>query len=255
MPIAAVLPFFSTLLGGIAAIRLRHRLHPFMALASGVLVATALADLLPEANELAGADQVIPVAIAALAGYLVLTLIEAFIHQTSFEHEDPHQAEGPVGEVPGAPTAAPATALGLLPPTSLILHSTLDGVAIGVGFQAGASIGLIVLLAVLAHDFADGMNVITLAFDAARGVKLAVSLLILDAIAPVVGAGLSLFVSIPPTALGLLLAWFAGVFIAIGAGHLLPEAQHHRPSDGPILVGLSALGAVIVLAIRIAGAP
>ena len=139
---------------------------------------------------------------------------------------------------------------------SLIVHSTLDGVAIGVGFQAGASIGLIVLLAVLAHDFADGMNVITLAFDAARGVKLAVSLLILDAIAPVTSGFVnSLFISIPSGMLGLLLAWFAGVFIAIGAGHLLPEAQHHRPSDGPVLVALSGVGAVIVLAIRIAGAP
>ena len=33
----AVLPFFSTLLGGAAAIRLRHRLHPFMAFAAGIL--------------------------------------------------------------------------------------------------------------------------------------------------------------------------------------------------------------------------
>ena len=47
----AILPFFSTLLGGTAAIRLRHRLHPFMAFAAGVLVATALADLLPEATD------------------------------------------------------------------------------------------------------------------------------------------------------------------------------------------------------------
>jgi len=44
----AILPVFSTLLGGTAAIRLRHRLHPFMAFAAGVLVATAVADLLPE---------------------------------------------------------------------------------------------------------------------------------------------------------------------------------------------------------------
>ena len=52
----AILPFFTTLLGGTAAMRLRHRLHPFMAFAAGVLVATALADLLPEANDLVGAE-------------------------------------------------------------------------------------------------------------------------------------------------------------------------------------------------------
>ena len=75
-------------------------------------------------------------------------------------------------------------------------------------------------------------------------------LLALDALAPLIGVGLSLLISIPPAALGLLLAWFAGVFIAIGAGHLLPEAQHHRPGDGPALVALAAVGATIVLVIR-----
>lgn len=249
MPIAALLPFFSTVVGGIAALRLRHRLHPFMAIASGVLVATALADLLPEAQALVGDGKVLEVAIAALAGYLVLTLVEAFIHQASFEHE--HSREPVPADGSAAPVPVPrATLLGLLPPTSLIVHSTLDGLAIGVGFQAGSNIGVVVLLAVLAHDFADGMNVITLALDAARGVKLAVAFLALDAVAPVIGAGLSLLISIPPAVLGLLLAWFAGVFIAIGAGHLLPEAQHHRPSDGPALVALSAAGATIVLLIR-----
>ncbi|HEX7950427.1 MAG TPA: hypothetical protein VF494_08765 [Candidatus Limnocylindrales bacterium] len=49
-PLAAFLPFFSTLAGGVATLRLSHRLHPFMAFASGVLVATAVADLLPEAG-------------------------------------------------------------------------------------------------------------------------------------------------------------------------------------------------------------
>jgi hypothetical protein len=103
VPIAAVLPFFSTLVGGIAALRLRHRLHPFMAVASGVLVATAIADLLPEAQGLAGAEKVLEVAIAALAGYLVLTLIEAFIHQASFEHEhhvEPDPTDAPAARLP-----------------------------------------------------------------------------------------------------------------------------------------------------------
>jgi ZIP family zinc transporter len=219
-----------------------------MAVASGVLVATAIADLLPEAQGLVGDAKVLEVAIAALAGYLVLTLIEAFIHQASFEHQNRHQPDSTDGS---AESTRRAALLGVLPPTSLIVHSTLDGLAIGIGFQAGTNIGLVVLLAVLAHDFADGMNVITLALDAARGVKLAVGLLALDAIAPVIGAGLSLLISIPPGVLGLLLAWFAGVFIAIGAGHLLPEAQHHRPSDGPVLVALSAVGVTIVVAIRL----
>ena len=46
---AAILPFFSTLAGGYAALRLRHRIHAIMALAAGVVVATA-GHLLPESQ-------------------------------------------------------------------------------------------------------------------------------------------------------------------------------------------------------------
>lgn len=250
MPLAALLPFFSTLAGGMAALRFHHRLHPFMAFASGVLVATAIVDLLPEAQALVGPERGIEVGIAALIGYLVFTLIESFIHQQSFEHALDHD------HGPGAAGAlehehSPARGfLAILPPASLIIHSTLDGLAIGLAFQAGAGLGLIVLLAVLAHDFADGMNVVTLALEAARGRRLAIGFLVLDALAPVVGAGLSLVIAIPDVALGWLLGSFAGVFIAIGASHLLPEAQHGRPSDGPLLIGLSAIGAVLVLVVR-----
>ena len=260
MPLVAILPFFSTLAGGIAALRLRHRLHAFMALAAGVVVATAVADLLPEAFELVGADSPLKIGIAAVVGFIGFSLVEAFLHQSSFEHgldlnHGGHGDEHAAGaHAPGThDAAAPARPNGLLavlPPLSLILHSTLDGLAIGLAFQAGGSIGLIVLVAVLAHDFADGMNVVTLALDAARGARLAVVLLVLDAIAPVAGAALSVVISIPPVVLGLLLATIAGEFIAIGAGHLLPESQHRDPRQGPALVALAAIGATVVLVVR-----
>jgi len=252
MPIAALLPFVSTLLGGLAALHFHHRLHPFMAFASGVLVATAVVDLLPEANALVGEARGLEVGIAALAGYLLFTLIESFIHQQSFEHGHVHDDHGLPLFQRARPEggSAPAGLLSVLPPASLLVHSTLDGLAIGLAFQAGSGIGLIVLLAVLAHDFADGMNVVTLALDAARGRGFAIVFLILDALAPLVGAALSFVVAIPDVALGWMLAAFAGIFIAIGASHLLPESQHERPSEGPLLVGLSALGAVLVLVIR-----
>src|SRR5690349_4797575 len=256
MPFAAVLPFFSTLAGGMAALRFHHRLHPFMAFAAGVLVATAVADLLPEAYGLVG-DHGLEVGIAFLVGFLVFVLIESFIHQQSFEHghvghdHAPNETVRGHGPAPlGAAAGSDRRLLGLLAPASLIVHSTLDGFAIGVAFQAGSSLGLIVLLAVLAHDFADGMNVVTLALDAAKGQGLAIGFLVVDALAPVVGAGLSLVIAIPDLTLGWLLAGFAGVFIAIGASHLLPESQHGHPTRGPALIGLTAIGAVIVLVVR-----
>jgi len=109
---------------------------------------------------------------------------------------------------------------------------------------------MIVLIAVLAHDFADGMNVATVALDAARGVRLFVLFVVLDAVAAPFGGAISTLFRIDNHTLGLLLGTFGGVFLAIGAGHLLPESQHHDPRRGPVMVGLAALGAAFALAVR-----
>jgi ZIP family zinc transporter len=135
-------------------------------------------------------------------------------------------------------------------PLSLIAHSTLDGLAIGLAFRANPEVGLLVGVAVLAHDFADGMNVVTLALARDSRMSLARGLLLLDALAPPIGAAIGTLAQIDNAVLGLLLAAFSGVFIAIGAGHLLPEANHRHPGSSPLLVGLSAVGAVLVLIVR-----
>jgi zinc transporter ZupT len=196
----AILPFFSTLLGGSAAIRLRHRLHPFMAFAAGVLVATALADLLPEATDLIGpsASPAVPGA-AAVVGFLLFSALEAFVHRETWEHEHQRVASGSDSSDPHArlvPTEQAGSALGLVGPLSLVAHSTLDGLA------------------------------------------------------PVIGAAIGTFADLNNMVLGFLLAGFAGVFLAVGAGHLLPEAHHRRPGASPLLVLLTAAGAGVVLVIR-----
>lgn len=267
---ATILPFFSTLLGGYAALRLRHRLHALMAFSSGVVVTTAIADLFPEAWELVGEGSAVAFGAAAMIGFIGFTFLEAFLHQSSFEHAGTlgHEHEGAAGHHHGdgdvdhdhaaeqraqpearAARRAPGI-IGLLPPISLVIHSAMDGLMIGFAFKAGEEIGFIVLLAVLLHDFADGMNVATVALDAARGVRLAVAFVIIDAIAAPFGGAISALISIDNMTLGLLLAAFGGVFVAIGAGHLLPESQHHDPKQAPVMVGLSALGAAVVLAVR-----
>ena len=259
MVLIGILPFGSTLLGGIAALRLRHALHPFMALAAGILVATALGDLLPEAIALLGTDRLVATGGLAVLGFLLFSSVEAFLHREAWEHERA-DAEAAIGhgadaDADGRGTVADARSgghshLGLVAPAGLIVHSTLDGFAIGLGFARDPSIGLIVLLAVLAHDFADGMNVVTLAFVGGRRDRGAIVLLVLAALAPIAGIALSSLLVPTDIVLGSLLAVFAGVFIAIGAGHLLPEAQHERPGQAPSLLLLVAAGAVLVFAVR-----
>ena len=243
------LPFISTTLGGIIALRLRHRLHPIMAFAAGLVVTTALANLLPEAHELAeGSDEVLLGALP-VAGYLAFSAIDAVLHQQSWEHQhDPYQN-------PDVPHVHPEETrsrnpLGLLGSVGIIIHTALDGLAIGLGFQASPEVGIVISLAVLTHGFADGMNVVTLALAGGQGVKRARVVLVLDAIAPLAGVAVGSFISVSEQTLGMVLAVFAGVFIGIGAGHLLPEAQHQRPRSAPALVVLALAGAGVALAVR-----
>lgn len=247
----SVATFFSTMFGGMAALRLRDRLQPVMAFAAGVLVATALADLLPEAAEQAGPDAPIPVGMVAVFGFLLFAALDAFLHRQAFAHLDHHHDGADHGHGDDDHSEHEAGALGFVGPAGLIVHSTLDGLAIGLGFRASAEVGLLVAFAVLAHDFADGMNVVTLAMAGGRSRTGAFAFLAADALAPVIGAVVGTFATVPGTLLGALLALFAGVFVAIGAGHLLPEAQMHKPGLAPALVGLAALGAAIVMLVRL----
>ena len=65
--LVGVPPFTSTLLGGLAVFRLQHRLHAVMAFAAGILVATALTDLIPEAVGLiGGTDAALTAGVAAV---------------------------------------------------------------------------------------------------------------------------------------------------------------------------------------------
>ncbi|MEP7360942.1 MAG: ZIP family metal transporter [Chloroflexota bacterium] len=244
-----LLPFFSTFLGGWAVFRLHNRLHAIMAFAAGVLVATALVDLIPESIDLVGgADPAVTTGIAAIVGFLIYAAVEAFIHQSSYEHV--HDTDVDHAAPHDHPVSGAASTLGWLGPAGLIVHSTLDGAAIGLAFAASSQVGLLVLLAVLVHDFADGLNVVTLAFAGGRGRRAALGLLALDALAPIVGIALSQVITLAPANLGILLGVFAGAFLAIGASHLLPEAQHRQSASVSPLVILVVAGAALVVVVR-----
>ncbi len=247
----AILPFIFTILGGLAALRLRHRLHPFMAFSAGVLVATALVDLLPEAAELVGeAGGPLAVGGAAVAGYLAFTALEAFVHRQSWEHQHPAAAHPHEPHAHHDELANGKNVLGFTAAAGLIMHGALDGLTIGFGFRADLELGLILTLAVLAHNFADGMNVVTFVLSGGSGERAARFVLALDALAAPFGVFLSTLVPAPGGTLGYPLALFAGVFLAVGAGHLLPEASHSRPRAAPVLVVFAIVGALFVMVVR-----
>ena len=129
----------------------------------------------------------------------------------------------------------------------LSFHSFLDGLAIGVGFQAGTSLGVIVLLAVVAHDFADGLNTVTFMLATRNSPVRTIALLGIDAIAPVAGALVAGLLDIAPRVIAFQLSFFAGFLLYLGASDLLPQV-HARPRRVLIaatLGGLATAGALV----------
>lgn len=233
----ALATFASTFLGGLFALRLRDKLHLILGFSAGAIVGVAFFDLLPEAISL-GAPVHTPstvLSVTALGFILYLALDRlVFLHGHDGESEALH-----------------AHQRGFAGAGSLTLHSFLDGIGIGLAFHVSTAVGVIVAAAVLAHDFSDGINTVSLVLKAAGERAQAFRWLVVDALAPVLGVAVTFFFSVEQQTLALLLALFAGFFLYIGASDLVPESHHGHPvrfTTYMTVLGMAVLYVIIKLA-------
>lgn len=226
------LTVLTTLAGGYLALRMSHSLPTVIALSGGVVVAVALFEVLPEAMELLE-DR--PDTLAALvgAGFLAFFLAERVLVLHHRDDAEDARSHGEVG------------ALGAL---GLSAHSFVDGLAIGFAFGADTAAGVLVLVAVLSHDFADGLNTVSFVLKQSRDRARAKRWLGIDAVAPLLGATVGSLVSVSEVTLGQLLAFYTGFFLYMGATDLLPEAHQHS-SWGR--VGLTVLGFAAIFGVSL----
>jgi zinc transporter, ZIP family len=226
--ILACATLVSTCFGGVAAIRLRDRLHLLLGFSSGAVIAVVLFDVIPEIFDLSGTAT--PVMPMVAFGFLVFFGLERLtaLHRS---REHAHQ------------TGVHPEEFGVIAAAGLSFHSFLDGFAIGVGFQTSFRIGLLISLAVIAHDFSDGLNTVTVVLAHGNAVESAVRWLLVDAVAPIAGAVTALPLRLGEALLPWLLAFFAGAFLYIGASDLLPEAREH---DSPV-VGIATTSGMLLM--------
>jgi len=239
--------FLSTLAGGLLALKLRDKLHLILGFSAGAVIGVAFFDLLPEAVDFGGkfhsASALLGCTALGFLSYLVLDRIVLF-HGTA-------ASRGPF-----------AAAI-------LCSHSLLDGIAIGLAFQASHAVGIVVAIAVLTHDFSDGINTMSVVLRAGaaqsagdrsvngvppalgRGERAqAFCWLIADAVAPALGIASTSWFALPGGGLGSALALFAGFFLYIGASDLIPESYHAHPkflTTAMTLAGAAVLYLVIAL--------
>lgn len=231
----ALLAFAMTLAGGAFAFRYQRSLKVIMAFSAGLLIGVVFLDLVPEIAELAhgAAADMRNLMIVLICGFMAIFLLEKL---TIIHSEKTHGAPGH------------HHAVGLAGAIGLSFHSFLDGLAIGVGFQAGKEVGFIVLMAVLAHDFADGLNTVTFMLATRNSRWRTIALLVVDASAPVAGALLANVLRIEPWMLAYQLSFFAGFLLYFGASDLLPQVHDHPKFTliGATLAGLVTAGLIVL---------
>ena len=217
----------ATFAGGALALRLAHSLPTLMALTGGIVVAVAIFDVLPESIE--SVDDPRLVGLLMGVGFVGFFLAERVL--VLHHRDDPAQARShhQVG------------ALGAL---GLSVHSFIDGLGIGLAFGLDTATGVLVFIAVITHDFADGLNTVSFVLSQSGDRKRAKRWLAIDAFAPLAGAIVGAAVSVTEAELGQILAVYAGFFLYMGATDLLPEAHSEHPSWQR--VALTVIGFVAV---------
>lgn len=230
--------FLSTFLGGMLALRFKDRLHLILGFSAGALIGVAFFDLLPEAIKLASSRFDVPTITSCVAlGFVAFMIVDRFIaphHRTDDHCENENHHRGRVGA------------------GSLSFHSFLDGLAVGLAFQVSNSVGFVVTVAVLVHDFSDGINTIGLILKNGGSRRQAMKWLLVDAIAPVFGVLTSTFFVLSGPVLGIILAIFCGFFLYLGASDLLPESHHQHPTLWTTFMTIIGV-LVLFVAIKLAG--
>jgi ZIP family zinc transporter len=221
----------ATACGGLITLRFHSRLALLRNFSSGAVLGVALFDLLPEALDL-GTGAHSPTALTACValGFAVYALAHAWS---------------------GARPASAGGSARDLGPASLTLHSLSDGLGIGLAFQVSAAVGVVVAVAVLAHDVVDGANTVTLSLVGGGSTRRARGWLIADALAPLAGIAASRFVVIPKASLAVLLAVFAGFFLHIGTSHTAaegPDAPPRLATAATLLLGMAFIFVIVRLA-------
>jgi ZIP family zinc transporter len=226
----------ATAIGGLFALRFKDRLHLIVGFSAGAVLGVAFFDLMPEAFNLVGSVEPSFVTTVIAIGFLIYMVIDRVLtlHMGSGDDHEGHHHSGTVGTL------------------SLSIHSFLDGVGIGFAFQVSNALGIVVTLAVLAHDFSDGINTVNLSLLSGGSRKRAGLWLLADAIAPIAGIATSLFFAISQSALGILIALFTGFFLYIGAAELVPESHHRHPHVWTTVMTLVGAG-ILYLVIHSVG--
>jgi ZIP family zinc transporter/zinc and cadmium transporter len=195
-------------------------LDVMIAFSGGFMISVALVDMVPDSLAAHGTSA----AWLILAGYLAVHLTQHTLVPHFHFGEETHHITRAVG----------VSAL-----IGLLLHLLVDGVAIASGFAAGATVGTLVVAAIILHKLPEGATVSSLLLAAGFDRNKALLGAALLGAATVVGAIFTELIA-PLKDYGLALS--AGVTLYVAASNLVPEFQHKHDWRLPLAFFGGCLG-------------
>lgn len=209
----------------------RTILPPLLAFAAGTLLGTALLGLLPEAAE--------RLPVATVARFMLLAVIGFFLLEKVFRRWHSHDLE-PHGR----------TVAGYLILAGDSLHNAVDGLLLGATFAADPWLGLMLGVAVLAHEVPQEVGDFVLLVESGlpRRRALAYNLLSAATIFPGVVAG-HVLADVAEGMVAVAVALAAGAFLYVALADLVPILHRRglgwlatvRHQVAPILGGIALI--------------
>lgn len=191
--------------------------RPMLALAAGFLLGSAFFHMLPRAM---ASTPAAPLLVAA--GYGLLYAAERLLVRHGH--------------------AAPQPTTGMAALAGLLVHTFLDGAAIGAAFVEHPRTGLLVFLAVASHKLPEGFSLAALVLAAGGAVREAVLAAGAIGLSTLAGSAVAVMSdSWGGGMTGSTLALAAGSFLYIGATELAPAAAGGRRSGWLVLGGMAAV--------------
>jgi ZIP family zinc transporter len=229
------LTFVSTFLGGLFGLKYKNKMNLILGLTAGVILGVIAFDIFPEIITMTGRlgiNSTSPM-IALVCGFLIFHIAEKFllIHHS---HEDQY-----------GPHTHPS--VGKFQALALAGHSFLDGIGIGLAFQISGATGILIAIAVISHDFSDGLNTVSMMILHKNTNKQALQFLFVDSLAPVLGIISTLFFTLSEKSLLIYLGFFAGFLLYIGVSDILPEAHSKNSSMKTVL--MTVIGVLFIFLI------
>ncbi len=231
----------NVLFGGSLVIYLKKYFNIILGFAGGVMLSVVTLNIIPEIMELH--EQLnFPLEIALysiLFGLLGFHLISFFFPLHEHGHHEDHTHHNHTNHL--------KKSSGIYGAIFMIIHSFIDGFGIGAGFLLSTELGLAISVAVIMHNFSDGINTTATLIHSQASSKLFKILFGLNILAPLTGVLASMFLELNEYFVFIYLGLFSGSILYLAISDILPHAHSEKHKISPIIATLVGILFVIFI--------